>query len=491
MEDLPGVVPEGEELPKPSRRAIIVFLVIYIASRVPFLGLGYGYHQDPWSVAVSGERLWLTGQYSPSRGVGYPLHEAITGLLCALGGNAASNTGSVLVSLACVALFCAIVRWHRMPHASLLVWCFAFLPLFWGASVTTADYLWALAAMLGAYYQGLRGCWVWAWVLTGIGVGFRATTALFLLPLALMMRGAGEPNARIAKLAAVGLMTGALCDAPSLLWVLSRPATVGGVFNAGPNSPAAAVGVGYGFVYLLGLLATGWVAIEGVRLSVHRKGTLSNPSLRGTQALPLYCLGGSYACLQWFEFDKVSYLIPCLWLVLLLVAVRLPRRSMAIFVLLALSYGFVSIDLKGGDMSARKLELHVRPGIVLADYIGRRALLDFREAAPRFDPPEPCVILTGMNANLSYGNPGMQVEGFRLPGQPVESTRVTQSGRVVWAYGITPANADACIAAGWRIYCVKTALWNLRMYPELRGKVTIIPNEAIGGTGWDAVSVRI
>ena len=50
---------------------------------------------------------------------------------------------------------------------------FAFTPLLLINSIATMDYMWALTAILSAYYSVQTGRRVWAGVLIGVAAGFR------------------------------------------------------------------------------------------------------------------------------------------------------------------------------------------------------------------------------------------------------------------------------------------------------------------------------
>ena len=156
---------------------------VYVVTRLPFLGYGHGTDPDAWRVALTAHHLLDTGDYFPSRLPGNPLHEAVTTLFIP-GGWIATNLSTLAVSLLGVYLFARIVKLHQLPNAAVLVIGYAFAPLLFINSIATMDYMWALTAILGAYYCQVTGRPVWAGLLLGCAVGFRLQSFVTWAPLA-------------------------------------------------------------------------------------------------------------------------------------------------------------------------------------------------------------------------------------------------------------------------------------------------------------------
>ena len=124
-----------------SPKLFAILLIAVIASRLPFLQLGYGSDADAWRVAHTASQLWHTGKYEPSRLPGYPLHELLVTPLVASGGALASNAGTLL---GCLLL---LLVWKQLTelettHPSILIISLAFAPFVWKSSTTTMDYIW-------------------------------------------------------------------------------------------------------------------------------------------------------------------------------------------------------------------------------------------------------------------------------------------------------------------------------------------------------------
>jgi hypothetical protein len=160
-----------------------VLSAVYVLTRLPFLDYGHGTDPDAWRVAMTAHHLLDTGDYFPSRLPGNPLHELVTTLFIP-GGWLATNLSTLLVSVLGVYIFARIVAYHGIPNGAIVVIGFAFAPLLFINSIATMDYMWALTAILGAYYCQLIGQPLWAGLLLGAAVGFRLQSFVAWLPLA-------------------------------------------------------------------------------------------------------------------------------------------------------------------------------------------------------------------------------------------------------------------------------------------------------------------
>lgn len=130
--------------------AFAAFAVVYVATRVPWLNLGYGADPDAWRVALSADHLLSHGEYLPSRLPGFPLEEFVTVPLVRAGW-VWTNLSTVLISLAGVYLFARLLVELKLPAKGVLTPAFAFTPLLWINSVITMDYMWSLTFVLACY----------------------------------------------------------------------------------------------------------------------------------------------------------------------------------------------------------------------------------------------------------------------------------------------------------------------------------------------------
>ena len=196
-------------------RAAAALALAFVLTRAPMLNLGYGADADAWRVAITARWLWSHGEYLPSRLPGYPLHE-LTAALLIRGGWPATNTATMLVSLAGVLCFAAIVKRCRVEPKGLLTLTFAFTPLLWINSTVTMDYMWGLSFVLGAYLLLLQRRLVLAGVVLGLAAGFRPTSAAFLGPFLLILLRERNVGAAV-RLGLAMVLTATVAFAPEWL----------------------------------------------------------------------------------------------------------------------------------------------------------------------------------------------------------------------------------------------------------------------------------
>jgi hypothetical protein len=169
----------GFDLSRPL--AFAVLAIVYIASRVPFVTSGYGTDPDAWRVAITGFWLWDHQEFYPSRLPGYPIHELGSATVIQ-GGWIATNSLTVLVSLAGLWFFARIAARLDLPNKAVIVVAYAFTPLIWINSMTTMDYMWSLSFVLGSYYFLMREDTGWAGLCLGLAAGCRLPALAMAVP---------------------------------------------------------------------------------------------------------------------------------------------------------------------------------------------------------------------------------------------------------------------------------------------------------------------
>ena len=316
-------------------RALLIAAIVF-ASRLPFLGPGYGVDADAWRVAWAGRAIAETGHYEASRLPGYPLQELAQALIWRWG-PAGSNAVSALFSAAAAACFALVLRRLGSRDDWLAALALAFAPVVYGASVQSMDFVWGLAFALAALALALRRRAAWAGIAMGLAIGCRITWGAFLVPLSLVLVHASPPNTRIRSLAigwALALATGGLLFAPVVLRYGAS------FFRFYPYSdPGLAVVVKHATVDLLGIpgllalaAALGWWAMRRGRPA--RETSIPGPAsgwLTGAWVAGIALYAGAYLRIP----IDAAYLIPALPLLLLWLAQRLDRRAFQ-FVCMAL-----------------------------------------------------------------------------------------------------------------------------------------------------------
>lgn len=327
----------------------LLFLVVLLA-RAPFLDAGYGLHVDSWRIANTARHIAETGDYEVSRFPGYPVQEIACSLIWK-GGPVALNGASALFSAVAVLLFALIARdlgCRDWIPASLAL---AFAPVFYVNSVTSKDYIWALAFILASLYAVLRGRMVIAGICLGLAIGSRLTSGVVALPFALVicdMERGKRPVRNIAILAIASFVAAVITFLPVILKYHL------GFFQfydqAYPEWSAiitrSTVEV-WGSLGMVGML----IALAGIAL---RKG----------QAVPTSAAlapgaAGSFHTLAWLLAIAIyiaiflrlphhaAYLIPVMPFVLLLLAKYASRPAFLLFCGFVVISSFVAVDPHG------------------------------------------------------------------------------------------------------------------------------------------------
>ncbi len=193
---------------------VALALVVFV-SHVPFLAPGYGTDSDSWKFASALREFSETGRYTASRLPGYPLMEICSVPIHALG-PWAINTLSAIAAAACAWLVARLFARHGVRDAWLAGAAFAFVPAVFIAGTSSIDYLWALAFALAAWLEAAEGRAGRSGLLLGLAVGARLTSALFAVPLAILLwnAGRGSPIRRVLASFSVAGLVGAAWYVP-------------------------------------------------------------------------------------------------------------------------------------------------------------------------------------------------------------------------------------------------------------------------------------
>jgi hypothetical protein len=173
----------------------LALIAVVAMSRIPFLNAGYGVNVDAWRVARVARQIALSGIYEVSRFPGYPLQEIICSWFWR-GGAWALNGLSALFGVAAAVALTACARRMKCRDALLAGLAFAMTPAVFINSVSSKDYVWAIAFVLGSLLCVLSRQSVLAGALLGLAVGCRITSAAMLLPLGLILIGEMEREQR-------------------------------------------------------------------------------------------------------------------------------------------------------------------------------------------------------------------------------------------------------------------------------------------------------
>ncbi|HKA24396.1 MAG TPA: hypothetical protein VKF80_05410 [Candidatus Eisenbacteria bacterium] len=192
------------------RNATLLFLLVFL-TRVPFLGPGFGSDPDAWRIAGAARDIGRTGHYEASRFPGAPVVEIVDSLLLRLGERALPIASALWGAIACAAFYVALCRLGARGcfWAALAL---AFTPVFWIHTTDAMDYSWALGLAMLALAFAVYGRAVLAGTALGLAIGCRITTAVLILPIAILLEGRSY-----SRLVLSTILFGALALAPSFL----------------------------------------------------------------------------------------------------------------------------------------------------------------------------------------------------------------------------------------------------------------------------------
>jgi hypothetical protein len=161
-------------------------LLIALLARIPFLFFGYGVEEDSYGTVVAARNTYLTGTLEVSRLPGHPLQEIILSFFYPLSTPFFYNLLSCIASLFAVYFFGKVCKKYSENFYWLAALVFAFVPVVFIASVSTIDYMWAMAFAMAAWYNLLHKRFVWAGVLFGLALSCRINIAALIVPFVLM-----------------------------------------------------------------------------------------------------------------------------------------------------------------------------------------------------------------------------------------------------------------------------------------------------------------
>lgn len=173
-----------------ARIVPLLLILLLLASRMPFLDAGYGATPDAWRVARAARHIAQTGEYEASRLPGYPLHEIVCAFFWKCGPWALNGLSAAMSVAAAMAIW-SIARQLQCRDAALCALAFAATPVVFVSSVSSKDYVWALAFLLWAIHAAMNRQALLAGLLLGLAIGCRITSGAMVLPLAMILYGNG------------------------------------------------------------------------------------------------------------------------------------------------------------------------------------------------------------------------------------------------------------------------------------------------------------
>jgi hypothetical protein len=370
-----------------NKKAVYLALLFWCVLVLWMTTLGYGSDGDAWRVARNAQSIWTTGQYTVSRTTGFPLFELLTTPLVMIGKWYLSNMIAVISGITSILAFLRLAHKNHLRNPTLAVIGFAFLPVFTASASSTMDYIPALALLLWAYLTMLERRWIWAAVLIGAACGFRLTSGLFVIPVAVYAFLETRQLAVMFKVAAVAFVCGILAYSPVLInYGILLPG-----YEGRYGIETRMLVTGYNLVMVFGVVQT--IAICIALASPFRGWIRSRLS---DTILTFHFVNIAVWVLFFLLMgDEPEYLMPAIPSIVLALDRTLSRSLFGAVVALLLSYSIVQFDVLGGESGKRSVRPEIRSGFTVIDVRDRMFKLSTRSAATKYVAPESTVLMYG------------------------------------------------------------------------------------------------
>lgn len=447
-----------------TRRWLSLLLLAVVLTRLPYLFVGYGSDPDAWLVASSASTLWNTGEYSPSRLPGYPLHELVLAPVVPFGGAPLSNLCTLLFTLFATVIWSRIAQ-HYSPHPKLLTLALAFAPVVWQHSADSLDYLWSLCFILAAVHLADQRKIALSGVACGLAIGFRLANVVFIVPLAVFLLLKKHTLKEVFLLCSVCILMGVAVYLPLLTkyglmgWIEATRIQMSDVHPASLSQRAVAFG--YRTVYSIGPLTMALAA----GLLVHGRQHLSN-SLRGKEQMTAFSVVVIivYLILFWMIPLERAYLLPAMPFLFLVVSRVSSTRQFAFWTAVLILSGLVTIDVIDRE-DRRRANFNIHEGMVIQEYIHRTEGMRRRERISSLSFDHKAIVMTNdmsfwfeNNLAVLAPDPGFvdreyerssHVEGYR------RLTRGLTEPEVLFITYLLRHEIEQARNLGYTVYCVR------------------------------------
>ncbi len=335
---------------------LVIFVLIYWISRIPFLSVGYGLDSDAWRIVRSAQYWDTTGEYRFSRYPGFPFMEFVVRVLLKLDSCVLTNLFVAFLGFLICLIVWDLIRRKVGEFAGFVgATTLALWGVFWISTVETMDIIPALFFSILAFWMIESGySWVIAALFAGVGVGLRITSVLIVPVLMLMVYFRVEKE-KVLKSIIFGVLS-----------LLPGVVVYGYIFaKYGVGTPSARFLVKKALYYIYTLVGL-WSAVAFVGLLVRYYNLLG----RVVKEYWNYIAVVVIYLLFFFRFPyDTNYLVPLMPFVIVVFAGWL-GRYLKPYVFLSASLvlnSFVMVDVKYLTPVEEKLRFRprVKPGLVL------------------------------------------------------------------------------------------------------------------------------
>jgi hypothetical protein len=425
---------------------------VFLVTRAPLIGHGYGTDPDAWRNAVAAFHMRLAGHYIPSRVPGFPVYETLLALLIP-GGWMATNVAAALAQLAALIAFARVLELRGVARWGWPVAALALSAALWVHTTQTMDYAFGLAFFLGAYAALLANRFTIAGVMFALAMGCRATYALTVPP-ALIFLALREGRRSLIAFA-IGFVPAAFAVVlPVWLSPEARDLTSHLARHAGRHVTAASlIPVLRGsVVFLIGKWAVA-VLIVALCARAFQRGRSRFRALRRPhtdfaasvfEALSALAITGFFLLIPYEQ----AYLLPVLPIVLITLARRLTTAWMAAFAIAMAVPALLNFEIAQGrfttgdlgvELAARR-DLLAQSSAVLKIDAGRRIAFE----VGRFGVHRVIALDRGLEVTAAGWSP------FSAYGIAARS----RDGMRAYAERLTPAESDSLRQLGFEIRSV-------------------------------------
>lgn len=352
--------------------------------------LGYGTHNDSWTVALISEEIWQKGEYIASRSTGFPLFELSITPLVHLGGWYLANLLSVLFGIIIVFALFYLSDKNQLKHPLLVILSIAFLPIIITNASSTVDNIPALAFLIWAYCEVISGRYYLSAILVGIACGFRPTSGLYIIPCMVYCYKKEMNLPAPLKMGVIATLVGVIAYSPVLFkYGLLSPYQA---ITKSINMITIVLVGGYSFLGLFGILPT--IIIMGVILYFILKP--KNPEYLNSPDYYFHLtVIAVFIILFCFAPYKPYYLLPIVPSVILIIDKITTKKIFLALTILLLSYHLISFDLKAGVSGEEYISPSINRGHTIKDIQDRVFKLSTRKLATNYIADQPTVLMLG------------------------------------------------------------------------------------------------
>ncbi len=382
-----------------SNRSVVIIIALWLCVALPISWLGFGSDDDAWRVGGAADKIWAEKTYHKSRTTGFPMLEILAAPLVVAGGYKLTNLICVTSGVFFILALVSLARMGEFRHPTIVILTLAFMPIILKNATSTMDYVPALALFIWAYVLVQKDRWMLAAVLIGLSVGFRPTSAFFVIPICAYAVAHGKGFLFIVRFLVVSGLCGLLAFSPSLLayGIPKSPAL--------PGSWSSKVMMGgYYALVLMGILQSAVIGVIFVYMAVRGKLTANMNARKIFHLVTVGVFIGLYLPIAMV----IEYLLPIIPSLIILLDGVLSGRVMVLLMMFLMSNHFVQLDMLAGESGMRKISPSVRGGITVLDIQYRIFWMSLREATDAYEPKEPTVLMFGhpcvvmLNTRWSY-----------------------------------------------------------------------------------------